>query len=341
MKKLLNSLAFLALLGGPLLAAGTARAEEPPARAEEPLSKPAGVALGEQLAATDEPPKREEPGEPPYSAKNAELFTWLTPILPAAEQDAIRKKIEKIEPKTYIDKKPFVAEGQLTPMLMAGVAFLLVLIGAWLTRRQLAASEDAGVLPARKFGVFFFYEAIIGAVWNLMKGMMGPEEARRHFPIIGTLAFYIFTMNALALIPGGSPATANLNTNIVMGLTVFLATHISGIRVQGVVGYAKHFMGPMLALAPLMVVVELISHMVRPLSLSLRLLGNMTGDHKVLEIFLGFHVPFLPLPLMFLGLLVVCIQTMVFVLLSTVYLALAVEKHEHGDDAHAREAHGH
>ena len=319
MKKLLTSLAVFTWI-----------ATAVPALAEEPAHE--GAAAGAHA---------EEPGEPPYGHDNAELFTWLTPIVPAAQQDAIRKKIAAVSPKTYIDNKPFIEEGQLTPMVMAAIAFLLVLIGAWMTRRQLAASEDAGVLPARKFGVFFLYEAVIGAVWNLMKGMMGAAEARRHFPIVGTLAFYIFTMNVLALIPGGAPATANLNANIVMGLTVFLATHISGIRVQGVVGYAKHFMGPMLALAPLMVVVELISHMVRPLSLSLRLLGNMTGDHKVLEIFLGFHVPFLPLPLMFLGLMVVCIQTMVFVLLSTVYLSLAVEKHDHGHDAHGSEPHGH
>ncbi len=329
MKKLLTSLLALAWI-----------ATAAPAFAEEAAHE---AAAAEHEGAAEHPgAHHEEPGEPPYGAANAELFTWLTPIVPAAQQDAIRQKIQAVAPKTYIDKKPFAEEGQLTPVLMATIAFALVLIGAWLTRRQLAADEDAGVLPARKFGVFFLYEAVIGAVWNLMKGMMGAAEARRHFPIVGTLAFYIFTMNVLALIPGGAPATANLNTNIVMGLTVFLATHISGIRVQGVVGYAKHFMGPMLALAPLMVVVELISHMVRPLSLSLRLLGNMTGDHKVLEIFLGFHVPFLPLPLMFLGLMVVCIQTMVFVLLSTVYLSLAVEKHDHGhDDAHGHEAHGH
>ena len=329
MKKLLTSLLALAWI-----------ATAAPAFAEEAAHE---AAAAEHEGAAEHPgAHHEEPGEPPYGAANAELFTWLTPIVPAAQQDAIRQKIQAVAPKTYIDKKPFAEEGQLTPVLMATIAFALVLIGAWLTRRQLAADEDAGVLPARKFGVFVLYEAVIGAVWNLMKGMMGAAEARRHFPIVGTLAFYIFTMNVLALIPGGAPATANLNTNIVMGLTVFLATHISGIRVQGVVGYAKHFMGPMLALAPLMVVVELISHMVRPLSLSLRLLGNMTGDHKVLEIFLGFHVPFLPLPLMFLGLMVVCIQTMVFVLLSTVYLSLAVEKHDHGhDDAHGHEAHGH
>ena len=199
MKKLLTSLAILTWI-----------ATAAPVLAEE---------AAHEGAAADK--HHEELGEPPYGPDNAELFTWLTPIVPAATQDALRQKIQAVSPATYIDKKPFVAEGQLTPMLMAGIAFLLVLLGAWLTRRQLAASEDAGVLPARKFGVFFLYEAVIGAVWNLMKGMMGAEEARRHFPIVGTLAFYIFTMNVLALIPGGAPATANLNTNIVMGLTVF------------------------------------------------------------------------------------------------------------------------
>lgn len=324
----MNTRTILMLAASCVLATATATAEE---------VAHAGEGHGEAA-------HHEAKGEPPYGKDNGELWTWLSAFAPAEKQHELREAIATAsgQGKTYIDGKPFVEEGQLTPMLMAGVAFLLVLLGAFLTRRQLAASDDAGVLPARKFGVFFLYEAIIGAVWNLMKGMMPVEEARRHFPIIGTLAFYIFTMNALALIPGGAPPTSNLNTNIVMGLVVFLATHISGIRVQGPVGYAKHFMGPMLALAPLMVVVELISHIVRPISLSLRLLGNMTGDHKVLEIFLDFHVPFLPLPLMFLGLMVVMIQTMVFVLLSTVYLALAVEKHDHGHEGHGgQEAHGH
>ena len=329
MKKLLTSLAVLTWL----VAAVPALAEEaaPAAGAHEAGAEHETICYGKEV----------EAGETPYCAENAELFTVLTWIAPAEKQDALRKWIaETTGFKKTVTGAAFVQEGQLTPMLMAGIAFLLVLIGAWLTRRQLAASDDAGVLPARKFGVFFFYELVIGAVWNLMKGMMGPEEARKHFPIIGTLAFYIFVNNALAMLPFGAPATANLNTNIVMGLTVFLATHVSGLRVQGVVGYAKHFMGPMLALAPLMIIVEVIAHLVRPISLSLRLLGNMTGDHKVMEIFLGFHIPFVPLPLMFLGFMVVCIQTVVFVLLSTVYLSLAVEKHDHGHDQ-GHEAHGH
>lgn len=240
--------------------------------------------------------------------------------------------------KTFIDKKTLRVEGHLTHVFFAAVAVLLILGMALAARRRLQASDDAGVLPERKLGALLFFEVLAGAVWDMMKGMMGAEEARRHFPLVATLATYIFVMNALALLPFGAPATDNLNTNIVMGLTVFAATHISGLRAQGVVNYAKHFAGPILALAPLMVIIEVISHAVRPVSLSLRLMGNMYGDHKVMENFLNFHIPLVPLPVMFLGLIVVIVQTVVFTLLSTVYLSMAVAHHDDHGDGHA---HGH
>ena len=272
------------------------------------------------------------------AGEHGEALSWFTMLFNDQQQRQLRTAIaSNVAAKSLKDHEDFVEQGQLTHVFMAAIAFALVLLGALVSRRVLSRDPDAGVLPARKVSVFMFFELIIGAVWNLMKNMMGEAEAKRHFPIVGTLALYIFAMNALALLPGGAPPTANLNTNIVMGLTVFLATHISGLRVQGPVGYAKHFAGPILAMAPLMIVIEVISHCVRPISLSLRLLGNMTGDHKVLDIFLGFHIPLLPLPMMALGLLVVCIQTLVFVLLSTVYLSMAVAHHDH-DEGH--EAHG-
>jgi F-type H+-transporting ATPase subunit a len=318
------------LLAGASLASADVPSPQRLAEQDRPAeidnAKGAAAPVGEHTA---------EPAQEAAHHEEGEEFSWFTALVPEHTQKAMKEQIaQKIAPKSFLDKENFAESGKLTHVFMAFVAFVLVLIGAVLTRRRLDASSDAGVLPERKFGIFLFYEGIIGAVWNLMRNMMGAEEARRHFPIICTLAFYIFVNNALALIPGGAPATANLNTNIVMGLTVFLATHISGIRVQGPMGYLKHFAGPILVLAPLMIAIELISHCVRPLSLSLRLLGNMTGDHKVLEIFLGFKLPLLPLPLMFLGLMVVCIQTLVFVLLSTVYLSMAVAHHDHGDEAH-------
>ena len=115
-------------------------------------------------------------------------------------------------------------------------------------------------------------------------------------------------------------------------LVSFIAYNFWGIKQQGVVNYLKHFMGPLLLLAPLIFVIELISHFVRPCSLALRLLGNMFGDHMVLSIFMGFNIIFVPLPVMVLGLLVCIVQTVVFTMLTIVYIALAVEEHDHHHD---------
>ncbi|MBM4343121.1 MAG: F0F1 ATP synthase subunit A [Deltaproteobacteria bacterium] len=278
-----------------------------------------------------------------------EPFTWLSVVLGKdASHDghvAVRTRVEHALAgtpldKTLVEKKPFSTDGHLTHVFFALVALALLFGGAAAVRRRLAADPDAGVLPERKISALLFFEVVVGAVWNLMKGMMGEAEARRHFPLICTLALYIFTMNALALLPLGAPATDNLNTNIVMGLTVFFVTHASGIRVQGLGNYLKHFAGPVLGLAPLMIVLEIVAHVVRPFSLSLRLLGNMYGDHQVMENFLNFHLPLVPLPVMALGLVVVIVQTVVFTLLSTVFISLAVAHHDdHGDD-HGSKGHG-
>jgi F-type H+-transporting ATPase subunit a len=117
------------------------------------------------------------------------------------------------------------------------------------------------------------------------------------------------------------PPTANLNTNGALALTVFAMTHIVGFKEHGI-SYLKHFMGPILVLAPLMFIIEVIGHLARPLSLSLRLFGNMYGHEIVLMIFFAL-VPFLlPVPMMLMGVLVACHSDLRF--------------HPAGDDLHWR-----
>ena len=112
---------------------------------------------------------------------------------------------------------------------------------------------------------------------------------------------------------------------VVEALLVFVVTHWYGVKEHGV-SYFKHFFGPIWWLAPLMLIIEVISHIARPLSLSLRLFGNMYGHEIVLMIFLAL-VPFLlPVPMMLMGVLVAFIQTFVFTLLSMIYLAGALEE---------------
>ena len=161
----------------------------------------------------------------------------------------------------------------------------------------------------------------------------------RYLPLIGTIACFIFFSNVLALIPGMVPPTSTLKTNVALALTVFFIPHVEGIRAQGIVAYLKHFAGPIWWLAWIMIPIEIIGHLARPLSLSMRLMGNMVSDHKVVGVFF-FLVPLLvPVPFLILGTMVAVIQTLVFCLLSMVYINMAVATHDHDDD-HGHEGHG-
>lgn len=183
------------------------------------------------------------------------------------------------------------------------------------------ASRSIKTIPS---GLQNFMEVVISGVEKLIDETMGPK-GRAYFPLIATLALFILVSNLIALIPGFYPPTANLNTNAALALSVFAMTHIVGFKEHGI-GYLKHFMGPILLLAPLMFIIEVIGHLARPLSLSLRLFGNMYGHEIVLMIFFAL-VPFLlPIPMMLMGVLVAFIQTFVFTLLAMIYIAGALEE---------------
>ena len=201
-----------------------------------------------------------------------------------------------------------------------------------------------------------FMEVVLEQFVNELDETIG-HEGRRYLPLIATLGLFILTSNLMGLVPGLIAPTANLNTTAACALIVFFTYHWIGIRKQGLVPYIKHFAGPVpLALKPLMFVIEIISHCARPLSLSLRLFGNMMAGHILLAIFffmmgpngmlgwaltgsLGgilvgapataimvvFVVGFL-LPL---KILVALIQTFIFCKLAMLYIAAAVEETDH------------
>lgn len=211
-------------------------------------------------------------------------------------------------------------------------------IVAVLTDTSVRNAKD--ILPEGKLTVRTFAELLTSATYGMMVDQMGPKAARYFLPLIGTCMFFILFSNLLGLIPGFLPATDNFNTTLACGIVIFVATHIYGLKENGA-GHIKHLFGPWMgpALVPiniLMFFIEVISHLVRPLSLGIRLMANMVADHMVLGIFLGFAATlafplfiWLPVPLYMLGLLVVCVQALVFSLLSTVYIAMAIEHAEH------------
>jgi len=183
------------------------------------------------------------------------------------------------------------------------------------------ASRAVKLIPG---GLQNFMEVVVSGIENLIEETMGPK-GKAYFPLLATFALFILVSNLIALIPGFYPPTANLNTNGALALTVFAMTHIIGVKEHGF-HYFKHFMGPILVLAPLIFIIEIIGHLARPLSLSLRLFGNMYGHEIVLMIFLAL-VPFLlPVPMMLMGVLIAFIQTFVFTLLAMIYIAGALEE---------------
>jgi len=169
-----------------------------------------------------------------------------------------------------------------------------------------------------------FMEVIIGGFDTLVTDTMG-HKGKPFFPLIATIGLFVLTANLLGLVPGFGSPTANLNTNAAMAITVFLLTHIMGVKVHGA-GYIKQFIGPVAWLTPLMLPIEIVSHLVRPLSLSIRLFGNMEGGHIVIAVLL-ILAPFLvPVPILILKLLICFIQTLVFTLLSMMYISGAMEE---------------
>ena len=170
-----------------------------------------------------------------------------------------------------------------------------------------------------------FMEVLIEGILNMCEENIGHHWASHFFPLIATIALFIGVCNFMGLIPGFMSPTGNINTNAAMAIPVFLATHVYGIRVHGL-GYIKHFMGPIWWLAPLMFIIEVIGHIVRPLTLTVRLFGNMTGKHYILGV-LGIIAPWgFPALILVLGVLVSALQAFVFTLLATLYLAGAVEE---------------
>ncbi len=206
------------------------------------------------------------------------------------------------------------------------VASILMLIMAVVGRLALGRGE-AAMLPARSIGFKSIFESTVEFIVSICEMVIG-EEGEEFVPFFATLFFFIFVSNLMGLLPGFTPPTDNVNTTFALGIFIFFYYNYLGIREHGI-GYLKQFMGPLVALAPLMFVIELVSHFVRPFSLGLRLFGNMVGDHTVLSLFLGL-VPYYLLPVIFygLGLFVCFMQAFVFTILSMIYVSMAIS-HDH------------
>jgi F-type H+-transporting ATPase subunit a len=219
-------------------------------------------------------------------------------------------------------------------------------------RTALARAKDP-VVPAEAVGSRNIAELLLQLVVSQSDAIIG-KEGRKYVPFFATFFFFILLSNLMGLLPGFAPPTGNLNTTLGLALVSFVGYNVIGVREQGV-GYFKHFVGPMtnlpggrwltkFAFVPVLLIsaafffiLEVFSHGFRPVSLSLRLFGNMMGDHQVIEAFTELTKVVVPVAFYALGTLVAVIQAFVFTLLSMIYVALAIS-HGH-DPEHGHESH--
>ena len=217
-------------------------------------------------------------------------------------------------------------------VFMTCLVIVLVVFAAIIARLQLAAAqkrEDEGLIPDSKLTFRNFFEIIAEKLYALSVTVMGKHGTEKYFPIVGALFVFFFASIFLGLIPGFLPPTDNLNTTLALGIFVFIYYNIVGLRENGF-AYLKHFAGPIWWLAPLMLVVEIASHIFRPISLALRLRGNIMGDHIVLGIFNDLMPYLVPAIFYGIGLFVAFVQAFVFCLMTMVYISLSsAHEHEH------------
>ncbi|MBN1962799.1 MAG: F0F1 ATP synthase subunit A [Deltaproteobacteria bacterium] len=218
-------------------------------------------------------------------------------------------------------------------VIAALLVVIVLLIVGLRARADLASREDQGLIPSPRISVLNFIEYALESLYGQMRQIMG-GDAKRYFPVVAAFALFIFFSNLLGLVPGFEPPTNNWNTTFACSFFVFLYYNWHGLRAYGL-HHIAHMANPIGTwwgwfLMPLLFPIEIISHIARPGSLAIRLSANMVGDHAVITAFLGLVPILIPLPFMVLGLIVCTVQTLVFVLLTTIYIALATaDSHEH------------
>src|SRR5512143_1233026 len=207
------------------------------------------------------------------------------------------------------------------PALMTLLLLLLFAVFFPLVARRYRREKPGGVQT--------FLEMLVSAIRSLIEDVIGPGAQKKYLAMIGAFTVFIFVANPFGLFYFLQPPTGALSTTVALALVSFVYFNSQGIREHGVFGYLKHFMGPVLWLAPLFFVIEMIGNFARILSLSLRLFMNIYGEHTATGIFAGLAPIVVPWPLMALGLFTAVLQAFIFVTLSSVYISLATAHEEH------------
>lgn len=194
--------------------------------------------------------------------------------------------------------------------------------------------SDEELLPPKKFNFFAFIELCWSVVASTLESTIGEHQWKKYVAVLGGTFFVLIVSNLSGVLPGFEPATASMGFTFAAAMLIFVYFNFYGFKEAGF-DYVKHLAGPVIWIAPLMFVIEFVSLLSRPVSLSLRIFGNVSGDHFVFAIFSnlmkGIYIPFVPVPAIFLafGTFVACVQAFIFMTLSAVYIKLALDSKSH------------
>ena len=195
-------------------------------------------------------------------------------------------------------------------------------VGGLLILYSLLSKKSENIIPDEKPSIRGFIELIVEFNRSLVLSVAG-KEGEKYTSFVASVFLYILALNLLGLIPGFIPPTSNINVNAGAAIIVFLYYNYTGFKAHGI-SYLKHFLGPILPIAPMFLLIELISHVFRPVTLSVRLFGNMFSDHMVLEAFQHLIPVGVPAVFLFMALIVSFIQAFVFAILAAIYIGLAI-----------------
>lgn len=206
-----------------------------------------------------------------------------------------------------------------------------VLCTAGLYARVKLGSGEKAVIPTGKFSVRGIFEVLTEFIANLAEMIIGPH-GKDYVPVFASIFTFVLFTNLVGVLPGMTPATENINTTLALGVFSFVAYNFFGVKENGK-HHVLHLFGPKLPIYLvfvniLMFPIEVISNLLRPLTLGLRLANVLTGDHKVLGVFLDIAPWLVPIPFYALGLFVCFMQAFVFTLLSMVYVSMAIAHEE-------------
>lgn len=211
---------------------------------------------------------------------------------------------------------------------VAASAFVTLLIVLMSVAANVALGRgEAAVTPAAGFGIKGLFEATVEFINNLVRSVMG-SKGRYLVPSFAAIFFYILLSNLIGLVPGMTASTSNINAALAIGVFSFIYYNYQGFKHAGP-AYLKHFMGPMPIVAVIVLPIEIVSNLVRPLSLGIRLSVNMTADHAILGTFTNLTKLVVPVIFYGMGTFVSFIQAFVFTILSIVYVMMATADDHH------------